>query len=424
MSSTSKGNRLEDEFYQYLLDQQNRGELVFGAHPAANCRIFKKKKYYYPQREADVEFDVVIEVTRQGRESPYLYVVFECKNYRGNVPEIYVSDFSKKLENIFRNAVKGVIVVSSKLQSGAQKFALNNRISIVKYDDSGFETIADRKGRSVVESSFIEKQLFQINNTPKSLRFSAYYDGNYYHNVATLLNSFDQRFSANGGTESKNGLLSIPYVSAERIKFAAQEILDRIGYIDGPVDLQKVCSTLSIELRFTGKEVLDTDGIQILGSANFDRNLILINNHKDKNRENFTIGHEIGHFCMRHNSYLHSENLIEKDLLINDEKDHTFNLERLESQANAFSSSLLLPDESFKNKVAEYRCILDIRDRGHGYIFVDDQPCNDRPYHQLLSHLSTYFEVSKQAIEIKLKKLGMVTDIRKRKDISSLLPTF
>ncbi len=61
-SSTSKGDKLEDEFHQYLLDQQIHGELVFGAYPPENCRIYKKKEYYCREREANVEFDVVLEL--------------------------------------------------------------------------------------------------------------------------------------------------------------------------------------------------------------------------------------------------------------------------------------------------------------------------------------------------------------------------
>jgi hypothetical protein len=93
-----------------------------------------------------------------------------------------------------------------------------------------------------------------------------------------------------------------------------------------------------------------------------------------------------------------------------------FNYERLEFQANAFSSSLLLPSDVFHVAVAVGRSRFDIKDRGHGYIFVDDQPCNFVPYDDLLSDLSQYFEVSKQAIEIKLKKSGLLNDRRQGRE--------
>ena len=101
------------------------------------------------------------------------------------------------------------------------------------------------------------------------------------------------------------------------------------------------------------------------------------------------------------------------DLFIDGTSEGGFNYERLEFQANAFASNLLLPDQFFRLKVADRRRALEIRDRGHGYIFVDDQPCNYWPYTQLLSGLSSDFEASKTAVEIKLTNMGLLTDQRR-----------
>ncbi|MEJ5900530.1 ImmA/IrrE family metallo-endopeptidase [Ochrobactrum teleogrylli] len=414
MNSTLKGDKLEDAFYRYLIDQQNRGELLFDIYPPENCKIFRKKKYYCKQREDDVEFDIVLEVYRKGRHSPHLHVIFECKNYNGNIPETYVNDFSSKIGRIFPNAVKGVLVISSRLQSGAEKVALNNKMGIVKYDETGLDIIADRTGRIFVENRFIEAQIFSSAPPTKSLKFSAYHDGRFFGNLGRFLCSLDPNIS----TESKkdHDLVSARYIPNEHIKKSAAEVLKRINYKSGPVDLEKVCSCLSIDLQFTNQKIQDENGIVTLGSANFRRRLILINAHENKNRERFTIGHEIGHFCLNHEMYLSSETIVEKDLLINSEKEVTFNYERLEFQANIFSANLILPDEVFKNVTGYYRHILDIKDRGHGYIFVDDQPCNFMVYEELLSILSTHFGASKTAIEIKFKNLGMLTDQRKRRD--------
>lgn len=80
MNSTHKGNKLEDAFYKYLLDQKSRGDLVYGLHPPENCKILRKKEYYCREREDYVQFDIVLELYRQGRSSAHSYVVFECKN--------------------------------------------------------------------------------------------------------------------------------------------------------------------------------------------------------------------------------------------------------------------------------------------------------------------------------------------------------
>lgn len=423
VSTLKKGNKLEDKFYQYLLDQKNQGDLVFGVHSPELCKIHKKKKYYCKVREADVEFDVVIELYRQGSTSPHLYVIFECKNHTRNVQENQINDFSVKLSRMFQHAAKGVMVVSSPLQSGAEKVAKNSKIGIVKYEEDGFEIIADRTGGLCAENRFVKTQIFKDESPVKALKFSAYHDGNFFGSIDRFLRYLDPSLSSDDEYQNDTDSVSVPYLRNEEIQQFVQIILKQIDYTAGPVDLAKICSELFIDLQYTNQEVQDSNGNPILGSANFDRKSILINSHENKQRERFTIGHEIGHFCLRHDRYLRSETIVERDLLINSAKKKSFNYDWLEFQANAFASELLLPNNIFRIRISEFRADLDIRDIGHGYIFVDDQPCNYEPYSQLLSKLSSYFEVSKQAVEIKLKKMRMLTDQRKRRESLSISHT-
>lgn len=417
MNSTSKGNKLEDDFYQYLLDQQRPGELVFDTYPAENCQIFKKKKYFCKDREADVEFDVVVEVYRRGGLEPHIYVVFECKNYKKNVPEKDVNDFSAKMGRIFGLGGKGILVVTSQLQSGADKVARSKNMGIVKYDANGADIIAERRGGFSLDSKSIESQIFWDERVGKSLKFSAYHDGCFFDSIAQLLRSLDPDMPV----RSESDHHAARPTRAERIhgadkRISAEEILKQIDYQDGPVDLEQVCRELSIDLQFTDHLVEDADGNTILGSANFTRRLIEINLHGNLNRQRFTIGHEIGHFCLKHDRYLRSESVIKSDLLIRSEGKRGLNLERLEYQANAFSSALILPDQHFFFKTDQYKRDLEIRRGGHGYLFVDDQPCNYQPYSELLSRLSSHFAVSKQAIQIKFKSMGLLNDQRNKND--------
>ena len=90
-----------------------------------------------------------------------------------------------------------------------------------------------------------------------------------------------------------------------------------------------------------------------------------------------------------------------------------FNLTRLELQANLFASEIILPDKVFRIAV-EVGCErLKMRDIGFGRVYVDDKPWTYQPYNELISELSQYFRVSKQATEIRLKKLGLVNDQRR-----------
>jgi len=416
VSTLEKGNKLEDMFFQYLLDQKGRGDFVFGAYPPELCKIYKKRKYFCKEREDDVEFDVVIEVSRQGGTSPQLFVVFECKNHDSNIAEIHVNDFSSKLGRIFKHAAKGVIVVSSPLQSGAATVAKSSKIGIVKFDQDGFEIIAERTGGLCVENRFVRTQIFKEEVPVKSLKFSAYHDGNFFGSIDHFLRYLDPSLSADVEYANDRVGVSAPYISKEEIQKSAQIILKKIDYKPGWVDLAKICSNLSIDLQYTNLEAQDGNGNLILGSANFDRKSILINSHDNKQRERFTIAHEIGHFCLQHDQYLRSETILERDLLINTENECSFNYERLEFQANAFASELLLPTKVFEVATKVGRERLGIIDIKFGYIYVDNQPCNYEPYNKLLIELSSYFDVSRQAIEIKFIKMGMLTDERKTQD--------
>lgn len=412
VNTKAKGDSLEDKFYEYLLSQKRQGELVFGLYPAHLCEIHKKKKYYCKIREADIEFDVVVELSHEGISSPHFAAVFECKNHSAPVQERDINDFSAKLDRIFKHANKGVIVTASRLQSGAEKVAKNYKMGVVKYDENGLEFVAHRKGRAWAENRFIQSQLFDRQAAAKSLKFSAYDDGKFFGSIEQLMRNIDPVLSTAGTNETNQTTQSIPYLADREIKQSVQLLLEQVGYEEGIVDLEKICSVLSIDLQRSEEAVQDVYGKFVLGSANFNRRTIVINLHENQRRERFTIAHEIGHFCLSHDRYLRSENIVEADLLIDSEKEINFNYDRLEFQANAFASELLLPEQIFVRKTNEYRQELQIRDRGHGYIFVDSQRCNYMPYDMLLAELSSYFDVSKQAIEIKLSKLNMLTDQR------------
>lgn len=342
-------------------------------------------------------------------------MIFECKNHASAVKAIYIREFSDKISNIFRHACKGVVVVSSRLQSGAENIAKSRGVGIVKYDERGFEVIAQRKGGIGADSGFIKSQIF--NDTPvKPLKFSAYYDGSFFSSVDHFLGSLGKLQPVKKARTDRKSGDSIPYISNGKIQQTAHRLLGHIRYSTGPVDLIKVCSVLSLDLSFTQLSIQDANGEPILESANFGLKSIQIHSHNNKHRERFTLAHEVGHFYLGHDQYLQSESIVEHDLLATDKTGNAFDYERLETQANLFASELLLPVQVFSEKVENFRRQQGIIDKGHGYIFVDDQPCNYSIYHELLTELSSYFDVSQHAIEIKLKRMQLLTDQRTKRE--------
>lgn len=415
MSTVETGNQLEDAFYRFLCDQLENGQHVYGVHAPHTCKIYKKKSYFCKVREADVEFDVVVEITGEGREQPHSFLVFECKNLKSAVPETAVTDFSNKLGRIFGHAAKGVLVFSSRLKRGAEKVSRNSGIGLAKFDAHGLEIKADRRNNSVIENYLVERQFFETDEDAKSLKFSAYVDGALFGSCGQLVSSIYSDSSPTENSEYSGANGRVPYLSETKIQAKADSLLREAAYQNGPVDLEQICSQLSLKLSFSKRNVLDDFGAPILGSANFDNRTIEINLHKNKKRERFTIGHEIGHFFLQHGRYLRSESVVERDLFEHIETEEVSlpnNYSRLERQANEFASALLLPSLVFIERARELRSSLQIQDRGHGFIFVDDQPCNYAPYNELLFELSEHFEVSKRAIEIRLKRMGWLNDHR------------
>jgi Zn-dependent peptidase ImmA (M78 family) len=410
VDSTAKGNKLEDALYRYLLDQQERGEMVFGAHLPSQCKIFKKKRYGEGRRS--IQFDIVIEVYRVGRDTAHCYIVFECKNYAGAVPEKDIAVFSNQLVRTFPHSAKGIVVIASRLQSGAKDLARGYGMGIVKYDEHGFDVIAERKG-SYVETGYVRDQLFESPDARRSLKFSASYNGRFFGAARDLVAAiaFDGADQHIG--DPTGGARSIPFISREHIKAVATKLLDEVGYKTGTVDLDEICRLKSIALKLTNEKVFDIDGREILGSADFGRRAIEVNSHALETRERFTIGHEIGHFVLGHGEYLRSESVIENDILIASEKTVPLNVDRLEYQANIFSAELILPEAALIVAIATFRRDLGIRNRGHGYIFVDNQPGNLSTYYDLIGRIETHFSVSRQVIEIKIRALGMLNDQRK-----------
>lgn len=213
---------------------------------------------------------------------------------------------------------------------------------------------------------------------------------------------------------------SVTFLPEAEIQVAAEKARSQVEYNGGEVDVEKLCSVLKLDFSYSERALQDADGNTILGSANFAKRSIEINQHGNRNRERFTVAHEIGHFFLGHDQYLRSESIVERDLFADLDTEDTFNYERLEYQANLFASALLLPDKQLRLAVEALRWQLRVYDKGFGYIFVDDQPCNFIPYNQILSGLSDHFGVSKQAIEINIKSAGLVTDRRRTKHPSPL----
>ena len=89
-------------------------------------------------------------------------------------------------------------------------------------------------------------------------------------------------------------------------------------------------------------------------------------------------------------------------------------VKRMEVQANQFAASLLLPKTHFSYDAIKASEALGLRDKGHGLVYVDDQKCNLRSFYAVSDKLKNKYGVSREAVRVRLDRLGLLNDARRR----------
>ena len=83
----------------------------------------------------------------------------------------------------------------------------------------------------------------------------------------------------------------------------------------------------------------------------------------------------------------------------------------MEWQANKFASSVLLPLSTVKEAFSEAISSLGLT-KFYGIIYLDNQNCNISNFHAVAIKLREIYRASKTVIEIRLKELGLLHDVR------------
>lgn len=173
------------------------------------------------------------------------------------------------------------------------------------------------------------------------------------------------------------------------------DILQDTRYLIKENFINRCFSLIAANYKFDFVEMQE----DCLGKCDFKEHVITINSALSEHRQNFTIAHELGHIA------LHSS--IVKDLLsIEDresDKDTIISRSthgRMEYQANTFASFLLMPNIPFYievNKLFKENRITT------GRLYHDYQPCNIRDCNVVVGALSSKFNVSQEAVIVRLK---------------------
>lgn len=153
-----------------------------------------------------------------------------------------------------------------------------------------------------------------------------------------------------------------------------------------PVDVEAIVEAEGIEVIEEDLED-EVSGLLVSKSGN---NIILVNSDHHLNRQRFTIAHEFGHYLMHRDI---SNIFFDEALVFFRDQEASEGTKYQEIEANAFAAELLMPEYLLKQMVRESP--------------VD--AFDDRE-ESLLSKTAKKFQVSVQALTIRLTKLGLISD--------------
>jgi len=136
------------------------------------------------------------------------------------------------------------------------------------------------------------------------------------------------------------------------------------------VDVEAIAKALGISVRY---EALANDFSGTLKKNASENNwIITVEKRHHKNRQRYTIAHELAHFCLHRHLKDHFEDLVFF---------RGGDISKEEFQANDFASAILMPEDAFREKISS------------GKTSIED--------------LSKDFNVSSLALRIRAKTLGM-----------------
>ena len=393
MNTTTIGTEFEKKVYQYL-------EVLLKTEKLPNAsskysKIFYHKKYICGRSGRAIETDISIETYNPyagNQEQWSTLIIIECKCYNSKVNISDYDEFRRKLTDISEYGVKGIIVTTKGFSQTNIELAGKEKIALVVFSDQNFNWLVGRCLNKYPE------QLMPILKGEQSVGLNpiSYYEGHFY-STPNLLNVLDVALKIRYE-------YYIPFLSSEELKKKAKEI-----YQLQPLETNEVAGEVlaknfpMIEVRY------DNLSQGLLGTIDLRNNIITLSEDiiSDTNRVHFTLAHEIGHLVL-HRKFLRKEfSSVDDyiDISILSDK----NIKRMEYQANVFGSYLLLPERKFYYEVAllfkEYSIT-------KGRLYLDHQFCNRRNVSLILQRLSKKFQVSRQAIAIRLKneKLLIETD--------------
>lgn len=347
-------------------------------------------KQYASKTAPDVMLnpDITIEVySNSNKETWSNLLVVECKNHGRKIDNSIYREFVGNLSDYPRSGVRGIMVSSAGFTQQVITLAQSDNIALVVLSEqSDWETIIWRKINSFEQHQFGHKVL----TGEASTSYPIVYSGNSFVTVSDLLQEC-------GIPMSK--ALHIPFMEDNVICKKVEDFLQNTKYLIKENFIDCCFSLIAPNYKFDFVEMQE----DCLGKCDFKEHVITINSSLSKHRQNFTIAHELGHIA------LHSS-IVENLFSIEDrESDKNTIISksiygRMEYQANTFASYLLMPNIPF---MAEVNKLFKENWITTGRLYHDYQPCNIRDCNVVVGALSSKFNVSQEAVIVRLKRANL-----------------
>ena len=164
-------------------------------------------------------------------------------------------------------------------------------------------------------------------------------------------------------------------------------LLSQLPDIPLPIPIEEIAAALDIEQI----QSLDTEGFEggLIAFDDKSSGTILVNKRSPRQRQRFTIGHELGHFLNPwHVPPTGGFRCTAGDMRRFDPPSRPDRAAQMEAEANTFSAGLLMPDAGFRRTLRQWggpemAHILDLAEQydvskeaaGRKYVALHDEPC-------------------------------------------------
>lgn len=388
MNTTKIGTEYENRVFEYFSSLLEKDDIPGASKKHSIIQLHPK---YKTSTGRVIDCDITIENYNPVCQDKWSsMVVIECKRYKSKPDIADLDEFQQKIHLISESGVKGIFVTTVGFSSNFIKQAQKAHIGLLVLSDKEEKWYACRN-----LSYRTEDQMAILCGQRQIGAFPIIYHEEYFVDMVQLLKKL-------GVNLSNKMIIDIPYMKKSEIEDLANGLYKKYRFSSNDIAGEIIAKEYNdYRIRF------DDMPMGVLGSLSLSEKVISVSNEiiNDVHRRNFTLAHEIGHLI------LHRKLLLGKMDKIQDYSMHYASqipeqiIKRIEIQANYFASYLLMPRDLLIRKLSTLNVKYGMT---KGYLFLDNQPCNQRDVNMILTELSYIFNVSKEAVKIRLEEMNLL----------------